>query len=496
MCTQLALATICDLHRKAVGYHLPRSFSKRTFMRYFRASFATHAVVAVVFATALGAVAAEPATATKRAVTRVFIQNPETLTLMWADLMAQEPPAFTQPTPVEGFPKLDPERQSLVQMATSSGKIMVGVRDDEDGEFQSGWVLIDSGVEEEDHGDHSHWYYNQPPRVIASRLDQSQGNPAHLYCYDGVFYLANDKIGGFTRLDPKSITAKTDASAIEAMAAFHTGGNGHITLAVAGDLAFSTWMSREEANAKRIDVTPVSVAGTTEVSYSFDALSGGLHGATYQAGKVFFAPSAGINWVSVPSSPKVKPEPMVVHHLDLGADGDKPLRTGSFTTQDGHVLFTSGSGESSFLGIIDARAQLPEVRRIELNIDPKSRAHGPAIVRTRSQGLLAFVFHDHAKGVQAENIATVIHLDPNRDGSFDDAKIAGQITVGASEVAGHGGHHDMVFDALGRIGVIANPGDRMLEIISTSDLKSIGRMETSFAPARLLSVGGRGPIRH
>lgn len=465
-------------------------------MRYFRAPFATFPVVAVLFATALGAVAAEPAAATKRAATRVFIQNPETLTLMWADLIAQEPPAFSDAKPVEGFPKLDPERQSLVQMAASSGKIMVGVRDDEDGEFQSGWILIDSGVEEEDHGDHSHWYYNQPPKVIASRLDKSQGNPAHLYCYDGVFYLANDKIGGFTRLDPKSITAEADPSAIEAMAAFHTGGNGHITLAVAGDLAFSTWMSREEANAKRIDVTPVTAAGTKEISYSFDALSGGLHGATYQAGKVFFAPSAGINWVSVPSSPKVKPEPMVVHHLDLGADGDKPLRTGSFTTQDGHVLFTSGSGEASFLGVIDARAELPEVKRIELNIDPKSRAHGPAVVRTRSQGLVAFVFHDHAKGVEAANIATVIHLDPNRDGSFDDAIVASQITVGASQVEGHGGHHDMAFDALGRFGLIANPGDSNLQIISLADLSDAAVVKLPFVPARMLSVGGRGPIRH
>ncbi|HBJ36233.1 MAG TPA: hypothetical protein DDZ51_16075 [Planctomycetaceae bacterium] len=442
--------------------------------------------------------ASEPATTVPagRAITRVFIQDPDKLTLMWADLLAQEPPTFSAAKPVEGFPQLDPDRQSLVQMSISAGKIMVGVRDDEDGQFQSGWVLVDSGVEEEEHGDHSHWYYNSAPKVIASRLDASQGNPAHLYCYDGVFYLANDRIGGFTRLDPKAIGGDADAASIDAMAAFHTGGNGHITLAVAGDLAFSTWMSREEANAKRVDVTAVSAAGAKEIAYSFDALSGGLHGATYQAGKVFFAPANGINWISVPKTSKVKPESLVVHHIDLGVDGEKPRRTGAFTTHDGHVLFTSGSGESSFLGIIDARIETPEVNRIELKVDAKSRAHGPAIVRTRTQGPIAFLFHDHAKDVDAPNVATVIHLDPNRDGSFTDAKVVSEIEVGASQVEGHGGHHDMVFDAAGRLGVIANPGNRVLEIISTSDLKSIGRMETSFVPARLLSVGGRGPIRH
>jgi hypothetical protein len=431
-----------------------------------------------------------------RAATRVFIQDPENSTLMWADLLAQEPMTFSTAKPVDGFPSLDPDRQSLVQMAVSAGKIMVGVRDDEDGEFQSGWVLIDTGVQEEEHGDHSHWYYNQPPKVIASRLDQSQGNPAHLYCYDGVFYLANDRIGGFTRLDPAAISADTDSASIKAMAAFHAGGSGHITLAVAGDMAFSTWMSREEANAKRVDVTTVSATGAKEISYSFDALSSGLHGATYQAGKVFFAPSDGINWISVPQSSKAKPESLKVHHIDLGADGEKPKRTGSFTTHDGHVMFTSGSGESSFLGIIDARAETPEVYRIELNVDAKSRAQGPAIVRTRTQGPIAFVFHDHAKDVDAPNIATVIQLDPNRDGNFTDAKVANTLTVGASQVEGHGGHHDMVFDASGRLGVIANPGDRQIEVISTTDLTRIVRTQLPFAPAKLLAIGGRGPIRH
>jgi len=184
-----------------------------------------------------------------RAITRVFIQDTESLTLKWADLLAQEPPAFSEPREVEGFPKLDPQRQSLVQMATSAGKVLIGVRDTEDGEFQSGWVLVDSGVEEEEHGDHSHWYYNAEPRVIATRLDETQGNPAHLYCYDGVFYLANDSIGGFTRIDPAAIPAGADESTIRSMAAFHAGGSGHITLAVAGELAFATWMSREEATA-------------------------------------------------------------------------------------------------------------------------------------------------------------------------------------------------------------------------------------------------------
>ncbi len=248
--------------------------------------------------------AASPAPTTRRGVTRLFIQDADKLTLMWADLEATTPPTLSDLQPVAGFPELDPERQSLVQMVSASGKIMLGVRDDEDGEFQSGWVLVDSGVEEEEHGDHSHWYYTAAPRVLARKLDDKQGNPAHLYCYDGVFYLANDRIGGFTRLDPAAIPADADQATIERLAAFHAGGNGHITLAVSGDLAFSTWMSREEEHARRIDVTSLSAAGTREIAFSFNANSSRLHGATAAAGKVFFAPAAGIDWIEAPTSAK------------------------------------------------------------------------------------------------------------------------------------------------------------------------------------------------
>jgi hypothetical protein len=430
-----------------------------------------------------------------RSITRVFIQDAESLTLKWADLLAQQPPVFSEPREVEGFPKLDPERQSLVQMAASAGKVLIGVRDTEDGEFQSGWVLVDSGVEEEEHGDHSHWYYNAEPRVIATRLDEAQGNPAHLYCYDGVFYLANDSIGGFTRIDPAAIPAGADESTIRSKAAFLAGGSGHITLAVAGDLAFSTWMSREAATAKRIDVTRVMSSGNRDIAYSFDVHSGGLHGATYQSGKVFFAPSGGIDWITAPRSAKENPDELVVNHIDLGSDGDKPRRTGAFGNHAGHVLFLSGSGESSFLGLIDARREVPEVIRVSIEIDDRSRAHGPVVVGTRTAGALAYVFHDHPEGVGAPDVATMIRLDPNGDGEFSDAQVMGRLDVGASSVEGHGGHHDMASDASGRWGVIVNPGDRTVQVVLPADGATQFTDQLPFKPGRILAVGGRGPIR-
>jgi len=443
-----------------------------------------------------GAKAAEanPLSGSSRAVTRVFFQDVESATLLWADLLATTPPRLSTPQIVEGFPQLDPQRQSLVQMAAADGKLLVGVRDDEDGEFQSGWVLIDSGVAEEDHEDHSHWYYNSAPKVLATKLDAAQGNPAHLYCYENVFYLANDRIGGFTRLDPTAIPQDADEAAIQSLAAFHTGGNGHITLAVAGDLAFATWMSRDEANARRIDATRVAPTGNTEIAYSFQANSGRLHGATSAGGKVFFAPAAGIDWIDVAASAQAASE-TVVHHLDLGSEDDNAYRTGAFLNHRGYVLFLAGRGPQSFLGMIDARRDHVEVIRVALDVDPLSRASAPAVVHTRSFGSIVTVFHDHPQDVDAPNVASVIQLDPNRDGDFTDARLLKRIEVGPSRVEGHGGHHAMVTDAAGRFALISSPGDASVQVLSIADLTPQATETLPFRPGNVVAIGGRGPIR-
>jgi len=242
-------------------------------------------------------------------------------------------------------------------------------------------------------------------------------------------------------------------------------------------------------------VTEVSASGSREIAYSFDAHSGGLHGATHQSGKVFFAPSDGIDWIAVPRSAKESQDDLVVNHIDLGSDGGKPRRTGAFVNHAGHVLFLSGGGESSFLGLIDARREVPEVIRVPIAVDAKSRAHGPIVVRTRGLGPLAYVFHDHPEGVDAPNIATMIRLDPNGDGDFSDAVVAGRSDVGASAVEGHGGHHDMASDASGRWGVIINPGDRSAQVVLSADGATQITHQLPFTPGRVLAVGGRGPIR-
>jgi hypothetical protein len=440
--------------------------------------------------------AAPPQTAPSvkpRIATRVFFQDDDARTLKWAELIVGDTIQISSVGIVSGFPKLDGDRQSLVQMEAAAGMLLIGVRDDDDGTFQSGWVLIDTGVDEEEHGDHSHWNYRRPPRVRASVLDDKQGNPAHLYCYDGVFYLANDKLNGYTRLDPAGITQTDDATAISKRAAFHQGGGGHITLAAAENrVAYSSWIDREGPNKGRIDVTALKPGGNAQIGYTFALPHGGIHGAIVCQGKAFFAPAEGICWVTADVSLKADPQQLQIHHHDLGKDGDKPRRTGAFTSFGKHVAFVTGAGPTAALCLADASRDAVEVHRLPLTMAEGNRPAGLEFVQPRTGSPLAFVFHDHAAEVEAPNRLSLVEVDPNTDGNWSDAKIALELDVGKSRVEGHAGHHSVAFDADRRRALFTNPGDGTVTIFSLDERKIVTEFRVSGVPTKLLAVGGRG----
>ena len=209
---------------------------------------------------------------------------------------------------------------------------------------------------------------------------------------------------------------------------------------------------------------------------------------------MFFAPAEGIDWIDVAASVQAAGD-TVVHHLDLGSEEDGAYRTGAFLNHGAHVLFLSGRGPHSFLGMIDTRREIPEIKRVALDVDPASRASAPTAVNTRLFGAIVTVFHDHPQDVDAPNVASVIQLDPNRDGDYSDAKVLKRIDVGPSRVEGHGGHHAMVADAAGRFALISNPGDSSVQIISLANLSSQSTETLSFVPGSVVAIGARGPIR-
>lgn len=427
-------------------------------------------------------------------ITRVFFQDDEAKTLKWASLRDGNPPQLDTPQEIVGFPKLDSKKQSLVQMAAIANWILVGVRDTEEGKFQSGWVLIDTGVEWHDHGSHSHTHYDRRPAVRAVKLDDKQGNPAHLYVYEKQFFLANDKLNGFTRLRPSQIGPQDSTDDIHAKAEFFVAGGSHITLAATKTVAYGTWAAREGENAGRVDVIALASGGNKVANYSFKLPHGGLHGAIANHGKVFFAPSDGICWVSADDKLSQSPSTVQIQHLSLGKseDSQKPFRTGAFTSWANHVFCVSGSGADAALWSIDASASSISPQRLSLNLPDSHRPSTPVLLKPRkAKSPIAFVFHENAEESESPSSLTLVQLDPNGDGNLGDAKVVSKLEVGRCQLDGHAGHHELAFDGDRRWGVLTNSGDGTLGLLSVESLQLAKSIEVGGRPSKLIAVGGR-----
>lgn len=426
----------------------------------------------------------------RRTVCRLLFQDHETKTVKWADVLSDQGLRITEPTTITEFPKLDAEEQNLVQIEQSLGTLLVGVRDHEDGNNQSGWVFMDSGVKEESHGNHAHWYYKKQPRVIKTQLDSSQGNPAHLYCYQGVFYLANDRNSGYTRLDPQLYRDHPEA---ELKTGFHRGGGNHITLAVAeGKTGYSTWIDGGGPQKGMVDVTRILPLGNEEIAYSFALPTGAIHGATVCEGKVFFAPADGICWCEADLNPLPGSQSKVkLQHLSLGKDAEtkKPQRTGAFTSQRNFVLFVSGSGASARLCLLNAAQDQPALISVPLKMKEGNSPAGLEMVKTASGKRLAFVFHNHPQEVEQTEYLSLIDLDPNADLDFQDARLLKQIKVGPSKVEGHYGHHAVTFDQAGRYAFWTEPGAGTIQAFSLKSLEPVGTFTVSGVPTKVIAVG-------
>lgn len=438
-----------------------------------------------------------------RLLTRLVLQDQHDCTVRWLDVFSSPDgkTGFTKPTVVGQFPALDPKRQKLVQMRESGGVIVVGVRDENKGAFGSGHVVIDSGVGKSDHGDHLHWSYERAPAVIDQTVDLDQGNPAHVYRYDGKIYVANDLNNGYTRIDPSKFRSEEGRILGKDKPRFLKGGGNHITLAVHEDtVGYSAWVDGGGPNKGRVDVTPIGITDRAGPAYTFHLPHGGIHGAATCCGKVFFAPSDGICWVLADPTLACRGGQVEIGHISLGKEGDKPARTGAFATAGNHVLCTSGKGASSRLVILKAGGAKPSLEKsVDLGVARGYQAMNPEIFIGADEKPWALVFHDRSgtsspdSQPQADQLQA-IELDPDGNGAFDDARVAWRMEVGPSRVEGHLGHHSIAFDGDGKHAFVANPGDGTIQLLTLNNLRNkpslISILPVGGCPGHLLALGG------
>ena len=420
-------------------------------------------------------------------VARVLWQDRDKDVLMWGEVHGGEK-WIVSASPVKGFPKLDVEKQDLVQMEHAAGHLLVGVRDNDDGKFQSGWIVIDTGVREEPHGDHSDWKFVSSPSVKSSRLNADQGNPAHLYLYNDHFYMANDKKNGFTQIDPKDLSSKP----AQDCGTFCAGGGNHITMAaVDNTVCYSTWIDGGGPNMGRVDVVNLKKSDGDKIAYSFKLPTGVIHGATANSGRIFFAPADGVCWVDADMSLTKTAETVVVNHISLGKEegAEKPNRTGAFVNQRNWVLFTTGSPEGkSSLCLLDAKAAQPTVIKLPIEVADGLSLTTPEVVLASGGKRYAFLFQDKKEGEAKEQL-TIVDLDPNGDRNLSDAVIAQTMPVGASKVDGHHGHHSVSFDSEGRLACFTNPGDGTIWVMTLKDLTVRAKSVVGGTPGAVVAIG-------
>jgi len=452
------------------------------------------ATLALEAAPANAADAPRPKPNRVRPLTRLVFQDPSDNSIRWFDVEIDDQKRLTATAAatVAGMKKLDAERQTLGQLRESQNMAIAAVRDDDDGAHESGWVLVDSGVRYRDHGDHGHWSFKNPPALAASVLDKNQGNPAHVYVYDGRFFVANDHKNGYTRLDPAAFLEPEKRAEALKTVRFVEGGGNHITLATADDkVGYSAWIDRDGEKKGQVDVTLLQGPEPRRPAYSFHLPSGGIHGAAVAAGRVFFAPSDGICWTEIDHAASKNAKDVSIRHLSLGTHEDVPRRTGAFVVEGRHVLFTTGKSQDARLAIVDAAQAEPKPVLLKLNLKEGALATTPSIKVTAKGRALAFVFHDHPVDVEMDDQLSIIDLDPNRDGQFSDAAIVQTLPVGPSEVEGHSGHHAIAFDAEGNYAFFTNPGSGKVTALRLADLKPAGEFAVGGKPGAVVAFGGR-----
>jgi len=415
-------------------------------------------------------------------ITRVFWQDRETQKLSYANVTTTSKWNLKRGW-VTGFPQLDAASQSLGEMQQTGGVLMLGINaKGGDG----GWLALDPGVFEEPHGNHSHWRYSKLPAVKQSALKTGEGNNTAASAYNNHLYLTDAGKSGFTKAIPNNL--KFGSS--QASRFFVGGGGDRIALAAINNtVAYATHSDQEGDNAGRVDVINLLKA-SDELAYSFKLSTGGISAATVNSGKVFFAHSGAVSWVQADTAASMAAatiQPTVLTNGDANSDGQ--LIGGQFANQRNWLMYSTGSGASSAVCLVNAAMQTPVIVKLPIPAEDGLTLTAPKVVLSLGKRY-AFVFQERIDGAsEIQEQLTIIELDPNKDREFSDAKIKLTIPVGASKLGNDGGHHGICFDAFGRYAIFTEPAVGVVSVMSLQNMSIVGRFQVGGIPDRIIAIG-------
>jgi len=153
-----------------------------------------------------------------------------------------------------------------------------------------------------------------------------------------------------------------------------------------------------------------------------------------------------------------------IERLSLDEDPDgTAYRTGAFESFEDHILCIANSKSGiPALCVINATAPSPAVTRIPCELEGGLRLSTVSATKIVENKCYAFAF---AEGEGLNEKLLIFELDPNGDRTFDDARLAKTIEVGASKLEGHFGHHGIAFLGNRKTAVVTNPGDGTLSVV-------------------------------
>lgn len=424
-----------------------------------------------------------------KTITRVFWQDRESGKLSFADIVATNKWNLKRGW-VQDYPSIDAKSQSLSDIRVVGIAVVAGLSATEKNSVGGGWIVLDSGVFEEPHGNHFHWRYSKKPRVLQQNLTAADSGVTAVVNAERSCFLAGLPANGFTKVSAASLKSSGGKTVTPSDGLRFTGGGRRPIIAALNEaVAYAAWGEAEGESAGRVDVVNLKKPGAVSVAYSFQLPGGDVRAAAASSNKVYFATSEGIYRIDgdarlEQSTDTVKPIPV----LAKSGETSTLTTTETFSTDRNWLIFSS-SGQSPSLCLINSAVSQQHILRVPIPMENGLTLSAPRIKLSLGKRY-AFLFQTRTgQDSSAQEMLTVVELDPNRDRNFSDARVKLSVPVGASKVSGQFGQHDICFDAYGHYAVFTEPGTGILNLMALKNLRVVARFRVGGAPDRIIAVG-------